>query len=289
MKPFIRHLLASVAVCATFVIASCGGESGSMSMSNASATGLRYGQTLTVAFNGLGLDKGVDIDVSGPCTSPARVGTGSASLAQFSCSVTGVGRVVLTLVDASDRQGLGSLRVDIPTPQVSMTVSDGARSGTVVLEIDPTVAPRSAQQFMAYVTAGFYVGTVFHRVSPAAAILGGGFTSATDSIISAKAPTRGDVALEATRLRNLRGAIALYREAGPDSANSMFFINTVDNPGFDAGSAQTPLGYAVFGKVTQGLEVVDEIAKVPVRPDLSLGVSDVPVTPVRITAMTQVR
>ena len=289
MKSFSLPGTRVLALAAACALSSCGGEGGDIAMSNASATNVRYAQTLTLTFTGQGFDKGVEVAVDGPCDNLTRLPGSNANGVQYTCVISGVGRINSVLRATDGGQAFGSLKVDVPLPRVSLTVTDGTRTGTLLLELDPAAAPASVAQFVAYANAGFYTGTLFHRVRPDTAILAGGFTSGTEGVISAKLTTRGDVALERTGLKNLRGSVALYREAALNSANSMFFINTVDNPRFDVGSAETPDGYAVFGKVVEGLDVVDEIAKVPVRPDLSLAVNDVPVTAVRISAAAQTR
>lgn len=272
------------------LLTACGGGGGSSSLATANAANARYTQTMLITFNGQGLDQNVEARVEGPCNTLTRLSGATSNTLQYSCIVHGVGEIRPYLVDPRDGVVLGALRVQIPLPRVSVTVTDGSRSGSFVLELDPAAAPASALQFMLYQASGFYTNTLFHRVRPDTAILGGGYAAdAAGTIGGVKSPTQAALKLEQTGLKNLRGSIAMARAAGPDSANSMFFINTVDNPRFDAGSAETPEGYAVFGKVVDGLGVVDEIAKVPVRPDLVLGVNDVPVTSVRITAMTQTR
>jgi cyclophilin family peptidyl-prolyl cis-trans isomerase len=259
-------------------------------MTNAGATSVRYAQTMTISFNGQGLDEaGVEARIDGPCSDLKRVAGGTATLLQYTCRVDGIGRITSQLIDGTSGLVYGSLKVDVPAPRVTMSVTDGTRSGTIVLELRPDLAPLTVAQFMGYLSDGFYTNTLFHRVRPDTAILGGGFVSDTDGLVSAKLVTRADVPLEQTGLKNVRGAVAMYRETDPGSGNSMFFINTVDNPRFDAGSDENPQGFAVFGEVVTGLEVVDVVAAVPVRPDLSLGVSDVPLTNVRIAFMLQTR
>jgi len=301
MMPMPRRLSLSLAL-AALLVAGCGGGGGSTSVSSGGATNPRYAQTMTIVFNGTGLDQAVAVEVKGPCENLKRT-TAAATSLQYTCFVTGVGRITPYLVDG-DGVVLASVAVDVPLPQLRITVTDGTRTGSFTVELDPVAAPRTASQFISYVGSNFYVpttdssgnttkvGTSFHRVNPAVGVLAGGFSANTSTgAYSAMLPTQGEMALEANLLKNLRGTLALYHEPGkPDSGNSMFFINTVDNPSFDRGSAETPEGFTVFGKVVDGMAtVVDEIAKVPVRPDLSLGVADVPVTPVRITAITQTR
>lgn len=297
MPAWAGCLMAAVALVA------CGGG-GSRSVSTASASNVRYASTMTVTFNGVGLNEGVEVRFSGPCENPVRLAGATSNTLQYTCQASSAGRVTASAIDSSDGLVYGSLAVDVPLPRVSMAVSDGTRTGTVVLELDPRAAPRTVEQFIAYVANGFYVptsdangtitrqGTTFHRVNPAIGILAGGFAAdASNGFYTAMLPSRGELALEVSGLKNLRGTIALFHEPGkPDSGNAMFFINTVDNPSFDRGSAETPEGFTVFGTVVSGMDtVVDEIAKVPVRETPSIGLSDVPVTPVRITVMVQTR
>ena len=132
--------------------------------------------------------------------------------------------------------------------------------GNIVLELYPDKAPRSVENFLAYVDEGYYNGTIFHRVIDGFMIQGGGFTEEL-----AKKPTKNGVPNEADNgLKNSRGTVALARTTDPHSATSQFFINTVDNPPLDH-TDKTPRGwgYAVFGKVLEGMDVVDAIAKTP--------------------------
>ena len=132
--------------------------------------------------------------------------------------------------------------------------------GTITLELDDAKAPETVKNFVAYAQAGHYDGTIFHRVIDGFMIQGGGFTKDMN-----QKPTREPVRNEAMNgLKNLRGTIAMARTMVVDSATSQFFINLVDN-GFLDFTAPTPqgFGYAVFGRVTDGMDVVDAIAKVP--------------------------
>lgn len=129
--------------------------------------------------------------------------------------------------------------------------------GNVVIELNEQDAPITAGNFLRYVTEGFYNGTIFHRVIPNFMIQGGGFTPN----LSDK-PTYPPIPNEAGNgLRNDRGTIAMARTANPDSATSQFFINLVSNDSLNYASPAKP-GYAVFGRVIQGMEVVDKIAGV---------------------------
>ena len=141
-----------------------------------------------------------------------------------------------------------------------MKVTMATTMGTITLELDEAKAPETVKNFVAYAQAGHYDGTIFHRVIDGFMIQGGGFTKDMN-----QKPTREPVRNEAMNgLKNLRGTIAMARTMVVDSATSQFFINLVDN-GFLDFTAPTPqgFGYAVFGRVTDGMDVVDAIAKVP--------------------------
>lgn len=131
--------------------------------------------------------------------------------------------------------------------------------GTITLELDDAKAPETVANFVRYAKDGHYDGTIFHRVIDGFMIQGGGFTKDMN-----QKPTRQPVRNEAMNgLKNSRGTIAMARTMVVDSATSQFFINLVDN-GFLDFTSPTPqgFGYAVFGKVTDGMDVVDAIAKV---------------------------
>ncbi|GAB2659957.1 peptidylprolyl isomerase [Arenimonas aestuarii] len=145
-----------------------------------------------------------------------------------------------------------------PAPRVLLVTT----LGEITLELDAAAAPRTVENFLAYARDGHYNGTIFHRVVPGLLVQAGGFTPD----LQAK-PTRAPVPNEAGNgLSNLRGTIAAARDRGvSDSATMQFFINLADNPAFDRKDETGPYtsGYAVFGRVVQGLDVVDRIAAVP--------------------------
>ena len=131
--------------------------------------------------------------------------------------------------------------------------------GTITLELNEEKAPVTVANFIEYAKSGHYDGTIFHRVIDGFMIQGGGFTREMN-----QKPTRAPIRNEARNgLKNVRGTIAMARTSVVDSATSQFFINLVDND-FLNFTSPTPqgFGYAVFGKVTDGMDVVDQIAKV---------------------------
>ena len=153
--------------------------------------------------------------------------------------------------------------------------------GTITLELDAGRAPETVANFVAYAKDGHYDGTIFHRVIDGFMIQGGGFTKDMN-----QKPTRGPIRNEAANgLLNRRGTVAMARTMVVDSATSQFFINLVDN-GFLDFRNPTPqgFGYAVFGRVTKGMDVVDKIAKVETG---NRGMhQDVPVRTVSIKSVT---
>ena len=156
--------------------------------------------------------------------------------------------------------------------------------GPITLELADDKAPKTVANFLAYAREGFYDGTIFHRVIDGFMIQGGGFTADFK-----QKPTHAPVANEADNgLKNQRGAIAMARTSDPQSATAQFFINVNDNPNLDYRSS-TPQGwgYAVFGKVTGGMDIVDKIRQTPTSRGGPGGqFSDVPATPVVIESVT---
>jgi peptidyl-prolyl cis-trans isomerase B (cyclophilin B) len=131
--------------------------------------------------------------------------------------------------------------------------------GDITIELDAAAAPISVKNFLEYVNNGGYDGTIFHRVIKGFMIQGGGMTKTMQS-----KPSNDPIVNEASNgLKNKRGSIAMARTANPDSATNQFFINHGDNDFLDfRGPSPDKIGYAVFGKVTEGLDVVDKIAAV---------------------------
>lgn len=162
------------------------------------------------------------------------------------------------------------------TVKISMETS----KGTIELELDADKAPKSVANFVNYIKKGHFDGTIFHRCMPNFMIQGGGFTAdgqqkKTDPPIENESQNG---------LKNVRGSIAMARTRNPNSATCQFFINVKDNGNLDYPSFDG-VGYAVFGKVTKGMDVVDAIKDVPTRPNES-GEPSAPVEPPVIKKVT---
>ncbi len=151
--------------------------------------------------------------------------------------------------------------------------------GTITAELWADKSPKTVENFLAYVDDGFFDGLVFHRVIPGFMVQGGGM-NADMQPKSGKAPIENEAA---TDVKNDRGTLAMARTNDPHSATSQFFINLVDNDFLNFSSATMQgFGYCVFGKVTDGMDVVDAIAQVPTG---NVGMhGDVPLEPVTITS-----
>jgi peptidyl-prolyl cis-trans isomerase B (cyclophilin B) len=139
-------------------------------------------------------------------------------------------------------------------PQVVLDTSHGA----ITIELEPDKAPITVNNFLDYVAAGFYDGTIFHRVIPGFMIQGGGFQPGMRQKVTQPAIQNES----ANGLTNDRGTIAMARTNEPHSATSQFFINTVTNDFLNKAASRDNVGYCVFGRVVSGMDVVDQIAAV---------------------------
>jgi len=189
----------------------------------------------------------------------------------FPISVTGLPfAFLLSLVislTVSPSQGQVSGKKQTPASQgkskmskktIVMKVKFGKQAGSIEIELDGEKAPLSVANFLGYVESKFYDGLVFHRVIDGFMIQGGGFTQNLK-----QKPTKPEIKNESFNgLKNDRGTIAMARTNAPDSATSQFYINLVNNDSLNFRPPNSP-GYAVFGKVTSGMEWVDKIAKLP--------------------------
>jgi cyclophilin family peptidyl-prolyl cis-trans isomerase len=176
---------------------------------------------------------------------------------------------------------MGSLAMaDNQNPKVSIETT----KGTIVVELFADKAPETVANFMQYVNDGFFDGTIFHRVIPGFMIQGGGFTAEMS-----QKPTRDPIRNEANNgLSNEVGTLAMARTPNPHSASAQFFINVKHNRFLDFQSeTQQGWGYAVFGRVVEGMDVVKAIEQVPTA---TRGMhQDVPAEPVVMTRVTPVR
>jgi peptidyl-prolyl cis-trans isomerase A (cyclophilin A) len=179
---------------------------------------------------------------------------------------------------AQDKAAVAAQDKAATGPRVLLATS----AGDITLQLDADKAPKTVANFVEYVKSGHYDGTIFHRVIDGFMIQGGGFTPEMT-----QKPTRPPIPLESRNgLKNERGAIAMARTGVPDSATSQFFINVADNPRLDYPNPDGN-GYAVFGRVVEGMEVVDKIRAV--ETGSVKGHQNVPLKPVLIRSARLVK
>ena len=188
-----------------------------------------------------------------PTTTAAAASTSSPS--QTFARTVKPAETVAAPAPAVETQATG--QAGSPEAQEKPRVEIDTSMGRIVLELDPAVAPITVENFLRYVDEEFYTGTIFHRVINGFMIQGGGFT-----VDGLQKPTHSPIKNESEHsLRNTRGTISMARTRVRDSATAQFFINLVNNPFLDYPNNG---GYAAFGRVVEGMDVVDKIAQVPV-------------------------
>jgi peptidyl-prolyl cis-trans isomerase A (cyclophilin A) len=169
------------------------------------------------------------------------------------------------------------IAVTITHPALAQTVRLSTSAGDIVIELNREKAPKTVDNFVQYVKDGQYNGTIFHRVIDGFMIQGGGMTADMR-----EKPTRPPIPLESRNgLSNVRGSIAMARTSDPNSATAQFFINVVDNTRLDQVNAADNEGYAVFGRVSSGMDVVDKIKAATVGN--RMGQQNVPIQAITLT------
>jgi len=255
-------------LCLAFLTACGGAGSTSTTVTDIQGKNLNYGVRAEFAFFGSYLDnKGISANVPN-CAgqSPAFI---SPVHQVLTCTVTAIGDLNVQVLDGAGAV-IFSKTFTVPAPQVALVTS----MGSIVVDLDPAAAPLSVNNLLKYVQDGFYSNTIFHRVIAGFVIQGGGFTAGLAAQPGGLAP----IPLESNNgLTNLRGTIAMARTSDPNSATSQFYFNLADNHFLDYQDANNP-GYAVFGRVVQGLDVMDAIGAVPTN--AVNGVPDIPVSDV---------
>jgi cyclophilin family peptidyl-prolyl cis-trans isomerase len=280
-RHFARRPLAWLAAMAA-LLAACGGGSGDSGpqISNISAGNARFASTATISVAGLRLDEGISLGIEGPCENLTPVAGGSTEGRQYTCDVTAVGPFIATVTSAGGAV-IGRLTVDVPKPRVTVTTTVGSFS----LELDPDKAPATVRNFLGYTNANFYNQVIIHAAIPSRGIITGGYRTQ----LRIKPGTAPAIPLESNNgLKNVRATVGMVRGDTPNSARAQWYVNSVDNPDLDYVSDANP-GFAVFGTVVSGMEVVDAITAVPTRADAATGLTHVPVTDIIITDATQTR
>ena len=275
-KVFGLFVTALLVVC---LLSACGGSTGFPPVVTAvKVQSISYGRTATIYLGGKDLRSSLVVDTNGGCTNTSFSASSSTDLLVLNCIPKTVGDIPLTLKTAAG-EVVYSTTVTVPNPQVTLVTGKGA----ITLELDPAKAPISTNNFLSYVGSGFYKDTLFHRVIAGFVVQGGGYTTG----MLKRTASVGPIELESNKgLSNQRGTLAMARTNVPNSATSEFFINLVDNLALDYKNAANP-GYAVFGKVVQGMDVVDAIAAQATG--VRFGFADVPLEDITITLAVQTR
>jgi peptidyl-prolyl cis-trans isomerase A (cyclophilin A) len=272
----LTFAIAIFAFVAIFITACGGSPSFQPVITGVKPQSVSYSRTATIYLGGKELRSSLIVETNGGCINPSFATNSTTELLVLNCVVKVVGDLTLN-VKTSDGILIYSGVISVPNPQVTLFTS----KGTITLELDPAKAPISSNNFLDYVGNGFYKDTLFHRVISGFVVQGGGYTAGLLKSTALSVP----IELETNKgLSNLRGTLAMARTNVPNSATSEFYINLVDNLSLDYKNAANP-GYAVFGKVVQGMEVVDDIATVPTA--VFKGFADVPLADVSISLALQ--
>ena len=275
-KPFALLIFSTVMAVACLLSACGGGNDFPPVVTGVKLQSVQYGKTATIYLGGKDLRSNLKVDTSGACTNPTFASNSNTDTLVLNCVVTKTGDFSL-VVQTAEGVAIYSTTLNVPLPQVALITG----KGSMTLELDPTLAPISTNNFLGYVNKGFYRGTLFHRVIPNFVIQGGGYATG----MLKKADQSAPIQLESNKgLSNVRGSLAMARTYVPNSATSEFYINLVDNLSLDYRNAANP-GYAVFGKVVQGMDVADAIAAEPTG---VVGVfSDVPLVEIALSLALQ--
>ena len=297
-------LVFSLALAVALGLAACGGGGGGTNPNVAAVTSSSagvpmYGQPLLITLNGRNLDKPVSVSAAG-CQGLALSSTAphisTPATAYYQCTPLAVATLSFTAVRESDSVTLADLPFTVPQPQVSLTVSNGAGvAGELLLTLDPAKTPLTVGNFLAYVRSGFFIDTVFHRHVPGFIIQGGGFAQplVSGGVQPTAKATNAPITLEDNAgLLNQRGTIAMARTNAFNSATSQFFFNLADNTNLDR--TATGRGYAVFGSIGAGVDVLTAMTAAPCAPWLDFfGAADVgaclPSPNLVVTAAAQTR
>lgn len=290
-------LILSLTVCALLNACGGGGDGAAPRVTAPTTGSPRYGQTLMLTLQGSGLDRELSVTSSAACPGAVLVNRApwlsTATTAYYECTVAGIGAGFFVVKNAAGGGTLTTVPFNVPAPQVTMTMSNGAGvNGLVVVTLAPDRAPIPVNNFLAYANAGFYDGTVIHRVVTNFVVQGGAYAGPVDAstVQVEKKPVNAPIKLEANvGLSNTQWTIAMARTNVPDSATSQYFINLVDNSRIlDASASQA--GYAVFGSVTAGTDTVSSAAAAPCAATVVTGADEcTPIPNVVITSARQTR
>ena len=272
-----KFVLPLISLCAA-VMAGCGGSSPlpNAVVTDIQANQLKYGQPTQFTITGNVLDNEITVSVQN-CKGLTLVAGGTSTSKTVSCTISSVGAGAVSLeAKLVDGSILKSVSFDVPIPQVTLVTN----LGTLKLELNPTAAPLTVGNFLQYVNDKFYNNTIFHRIVTSSIFVAqGGWLSPAPVV---QAGQRAPIALEVGKgLSNLKGSIAMARSSDLNSATSQFYFNLADNTGLDTANG----GYAVFGKIISGIEVLDALLNI--KTTTAYGLADFPVSSVIVLSASQ--
>jgi peptidyl-prolyl cis-trans isomerase A (cyclophilin A) len=262
------------------LLAGCGGSGSepSVAVSDIQVNQLKYGQLSQFTLAGNFSDNEINVSTKN-CKGLALVAGGTTTSKSVTCTIGAAGTgVVILEAKLADGTVLKSVSFDVPNPQVSLVTN----LGSMVVELNPTATPLSTDNFLQYVNSKFYDNTIIHRiVTTGIFVAQGGWLSPTPAVQPGQ---KSAIALEVNKgLSNLKGTIAMARSADLNSATSQYYFNLADNVALDTSNG----GYAVFGKVVSGSEVLDAMANV--KTTTAFGLADFPASNVVVLSATQTK
>jgi peptidyl-prolyl cis-trans isomerase A (cyclophilin A) len=275
-----KFVLLFISLCA-LVLPGCGGGSTSLtsaSVSEIQANQLKYGQSTEFTIIGNLLENDINVSIQN-CKGLALVAVGTSTSKTVTCTISAVGTGAVSLeVKLVDGAVLKSVSFDVPNPQVTMETN----LGSMLVELNPKVAPISTDNFLQYVNNKFYDNTIIHRiVTTGIFIAQGGWLTPVPSLQPGQ---KSAITLEVNKgLSNIKGTLAMARGSELNSATSQYFFNLADNTGLDTANG----GYAVFGKIISGIEVLDAMSNV--KTTTAFGLADLPANSVIVKSVSQTK
>jgi peptidyl-prolyl cis-trans isomerase A (cyclophilin A) len=262
------------------LLAGCGGSGSepSVAVSDIQVNQLKYGQLSQFTLTGNFSDTDISVSTKN-CKGLALVAGGTTTSKTVTCTVSAAGSgVVILEAKLADGTVLKSVSFDVPNPQVSLVTN----LGSMVVELNPSASPLSTDNFLQYVNSKFYDNTIIHRiVTTGIFVAQGGWLTPTPAVQPGQ---KAAIALEVNKgLSNLKGTIAMARSADLNAATSQYYFNLADNVALDTSNG----GYAVFGKVVSGAEVLDAMANV--KTTTAFGLADFPASNVIVLSATQTK
>jgi peptidyl-prolyl cis-trans isomerase A (cyclophilin A) len=262
------------------LLAGCGGSGSepSVAVSDIQVNQLKYGQLSQFTLTGNFSDNEINVSTKN-CKGLALVAGGTPTSKSVTCTIGAAGTGVVSLeAKLADGTVLKSVSFDVPNPQVSLVTN----LGSMVVELNPTATPLSTDNFLQYANSKFYDNTIIHRiVTTGIFVAQGGWLTPTPAVQPGQ---KAAIALEVNKgLSNLKGTIAMARSADLNSATSQYYFNLADNVALDTSNG----GYAVFGKVVSGAEVLDAMASV--KTTTAFGLADFPANNVVVLSAAQTK